>query len=425
MVGRRRPWLRPPRSCLLLARRPRRPTPGSAASNPGDGAQLDTAPDQVTLEFTEPVSAELGGVRVFAADGDRVDVGARGPHRRRAIVEVDLEADLPDGAYAVTYRIVSADGHPGPGRPRVQRRRRRGRSQPARPVLRRRRRTGAGRSPRPSSASWPMRGRCWRRAARSSWRSSTTAAQSGIGCVGSFAIGAVVGAVGILAALPLLATLATGQGLGAITESGVFGEVLSRTGWVLATAPRPRRAGRPRARRPAPGAGRRSARRWRPARSRSAATPGAPTTSCWPSAPRSSTPWRRPPGSAAWSCWRSPSPAGGRSPITRRRRAMVGRFSLVATVSVTAVGLAGVVLSWSEVRAAVRADLHHLRLDPRWPRSAVVLVVGPDRGPQPVPRGAGHPAVTHRAPGLVAPAPQRAAGGPRPGRGRSRSPRSS
>ena len=80
------------------------------SSDPGDGARLNAAPEQVTLEFSEQVSVDLGGVRVYASDGGRVDVGET--RSDGAVVSIDLEPDLPDGAYVATYRIVSADGHP-------------------------------------------------------------------------------------------------------------------------------------------------------------------------------------------------------------------------------------------------------------------------------------------------------------------------
>lgn len=80
------------------------------AADPPDGARLDESPAAVHLTFSEPVSASLGGVRVVDADGRRVDRGAVRVDGEE--VAVDLEPDLPDGTYVLTYRIVSADGHP-------------------------------------------------------------------------------------------------------------------------------------------------------------------------------------------------------------------------------------------------------------------------------------------------------------------------
>ena len=74
---------------LLLGAAPASAHAVLEASTPGDGARLDTPPESVRLEFNEPVSADLGGLRVFSADGDRVDVGdTRAPGR-----ETDRGAD--------------------------------------------------------------------------------------------------------------------------------------------------------------------------------------------------------------------------------------------------------------------------------------------------------------------------------------------
>lgn len=78
--------------------------------DPPDGARLDESPEQVRLTFSEAVSAELGGVRVVSGDGEQVQVGAARVDGE--VVEVDLKPDLPDGTYVISYRVISADGHP-------------------------------------------------------------------------------------------------------------------------------------------------------------------------------------------------------------------------------------------------------------------------------------------------------------------------
>ncbi|MGH9275458.1 MAG: copper resistance CopC/CopD family protein [Acidimicrobiales bacterium] len=78
--------------------------------DPPDGARLDEAPETVTLTFSERVSADLGGVRVLDAAGERVDEGA--VQVDGAVVTVGLGGDLPEGTYVVSYRVISADGHP-------------------------------------------------------------------------------------------------------------------------------------------------------------------------------------------------------------------------------------------------------------------------------------------------------------------------
>lgn len=85
-------------------------------ADPADGAVLPSAPSAVRLAFNEPVVPLGGGLRVFAADGTRVDL-ARAPERAdvdaddRSVVAVALPGDLPDGGYVVAWRVRSADGH--------------------------------------------------------------------------------------------------------------------------------------------------------------------------------------------------------------------------------------------------------------------------------------------------------------------------
>lgn len=81
---------------------------------PANGAILDRAPAQVELTFNEAVEARFGAFRVVDARGDRVDDDTIvRPTRQR--IAVGLRPDLPDGSYAATYRVVSADGHPVTG----------------------------------------------------------------------------------------------------------------------------------------------------------------------------------------------------------------------------------------------------------------------------------------------------------------------
>jgi copper transport protein len=184
------------------------------ASTPGDGARLDTAPDSVRLEFNEPVSAELGGLRVFSAEGDR--------------------DDLADGAYVATYRVVSEDGHPVQGGLVFS-----VGDAEADPAL------ISQFFDEGSDRVWEIIGAVFRFLAYA----GVLLAAGGAAFLAFVhdggpevdrlrrlvRVGAGVGVVGILAALPIQATLGTGQGIGAIFESGVFGEVL-KEGVGLATA---------------------------------------------------------------------------------------------------------------------------------------------------------------------------------------------
>ena len=81
------------------------------SSEPRDGAVLAAAPKRVELRFNEKVTA--GAVHL---------IDARGKLRDDAVVEardetiaVTVPSDLPQGTSIVSYRVISADGHPVAG----------------------------------------------------------------------------------------------------------------------------------------------------------------------------------------------------------------------------------------------------------------------------------------------------------------------
>ena len=85
------------------------------STDPQAGSVFDDPPQNVTLTYTEPVEASLGAVRVFDGDGDRIDAGQpEHPDGDGSRVRVDLP-DLGGGSYVVTWRVLSADGHPVQG----------------------------------------------------------------------------------------------------------------------------------------------------------------------------------------------------------------------------------------------------------------------------------------------------------------------
>lgn len=208
---------------LFLAAAPAAAHATLVAASPGDGAQLAEAPEEVRLEFSEPVSVELGGLRVFAEDGDRVDEGetrAEGDE-----IAVDL-TDLDDGAYVVTYRVVSQDGHPVQG--------------------------GLVFSVGDATADPALLAQFFDEGEDRFWAVVGAAlrflAYAGVLLAAGGALflalvhdrgdderplrhlvaaAAFMGAIGLLAALPVQAALATGTGIGAITEDGVLTEILA------------------------------------------------------------------------------------------------------------------------------------------------------------------------------------------------------
>ncbi len=78
---------------------------------PASGASLAEPPEQVRLRFNEPVDAEFDPVKVYDAEGDRVDEDdARVDPDDARVLLAGLE-DLPEGSYRVEWRVTSIDGH--------------------------------------------------------------------------------------------------------------------------------------------------------------------------------------------------------------------------------------------------------------------------------------------------------------------------
>ncbi|MCK9898798.1 copper resistance protein CopC [Parafrankia colletiae] len=82
------------------------------SSSPVGGAALDTAPDRVTLSFSESVSIKSDAIRVLDATGTRVDEGDTRGGGSASEVTVALRRSLGPGTYVVSWRVVSADSHP-------------------------------------------------------------------------------------------------------------------------------------------------------------------------------------------------------------------------------------------------------------------------------------------------------------------------
>jgi copper transport protein len=86
------------------------------STTPERGVSLHAAPREVVLRFNEPVELEFGALRVYDAAGSEVQEGnAFHPGRDDRAVAVRLRANLPDGGYTTTYRVISADSHPVSG----------------------------------------------------------------------------------------------------------------------------------------------------------------------------------------------------------------------------------------------------------------------------------------------------------------------
>ena len=77
------------------------------SAHPGKGTVMAKAPGHVQLRFNEPVSPI--SLRLIDAAGTTHDLAIQSDGEA---VEGTLPTDLPEGAQVLSYRVVSADGHP-------------------------------------------------------------------------------------------------------------------------------------------------------------------------------------------------------------------------------------------------------------------------------------------------------------------------
>ena len=84
------------------------------STNPADLSTVPQQPADVSVTFSEGVSANSGGLSVRDREGVRVDTGD-GRVSGGTVLSTGLKANLPKGTYVATYRVLSADGHPVSG----------------------------------------------------------------------------------------------------------------------------------------------------------------------------------------------------------------------------------------------------------------------------------------------------------------------
>ena len=83
-------------------------------TSPSQGERLEEGPDEIRLEFNEPVDATVGFLRVLGSRSERVADGAPEALDGGRTLRLALPR-LGEGLYTVSYRVVSADGHPVEG----------------------------------------------------------------------------------------------------------------------------------------------------------------------------------------------------------------------------------------------------------------------------------------------------------------------
>ncbi|MFI7324550.1 copper resistance CopC/CopD family protein [Streptomyces rubiginosohelvolus] len=84
-------------------------------SDPADGAVVDTAPEEVTLSFSEAIAVGDDSIRVLDPSGKRADTEAEPKDLSEGSTVrygVALHSGLPDGTYTVAWQAISADSHP-------------------------------------------------------------------------------------------------------------------------------------------------------------------------------------------------------------------------------------------------------------------------------------------------------------------------
>lgn len=80
---------------------------------PADGSELEAAPTNVIFTFNEELLEAT--VRVSITNESGAVVAKDVAESAGSVVTVPWPADLPDGTYSVSYRVVSGDGHPVTG----------------------------------------------------------------------------------------------------------------------------------------------------------------------------------------------------------------------------------------------------------------------------------------------------------------------
>lgn len=84
------------------------------AATPGPGTWSQDPPEKIELSFSEAVSLELGGVNLITATGKKIDLGDPVYSSGDKILTYPAP-DIADGGFVISWRVISADGHPVSG----------------------------------------------------------------------------------------------------------------------------------------------------------------------------------------------------------------------------------------------------------------------------------------------------------------------
>jgi methionine-rich copper-binding protein CopC len=96
---------------LVLASAPALAHANLVEASPPQGSAVSKPPEHVRLRFNESVDAAFDPLKVYDAEGKRVDEhNARIDSNDARVLLVDLKK-LPEGSYRVEWRVTSIDGH--------------------------------------------------------------------------------------------------------------------------------------------------------------------------------------------------------------------------------------------------------------------------------------------------------------------------
>lgn len=85
------------------------------SAEPAVSGHVASSPTRIRLLFSEELEPSLGRISLVGADGRVVKLTVAGDPRDVNALIAPIEAPLAAGAYRVTWRVVSADGHPVDG----------------------------------------------------------------------------------------------------------------------------------------------------------------------------------------------------------------------------------------------------------------------------------------------------------------------
>lgn len=98
---------------MLVAAPPALAHTSLLSSDPAEGDVLSTPPQQIRLNFNDPMNAEVSTVAITGPGGSQWQVGKLTVEG--TALTAPVQATGPAGEYTLGYRVLSEDGHPVTG----------------------------------------------------------------------------------------------------------------------------------------------------------------------------------------------------------------------------------------------------------------------------------------------------------------------